>query len=662
MSAGTGNGKFGRVLVCGAFAMALVDAWLLQRKYNFATGGFLTDTHLNGFGDLVVFVALCTICNIAVAAPLCGLALRGAARIRLSRAATVFVVATLAVAPIAALDFIYYQLWAYLGDAFDVSLLFELTGRHLSEFVAVAAQSALVPLLVLAAALAGVVFLTWLIHTRTTSASVSDDRPSTTGVLERSVAALGAGLLVVGLTAGTSEKYDYGLRRTSAGKVLGYAVNALSDVDGDGYGFLRKPRDPAPFNPRIHPYAVDEPGNGIDEDGVAGDLPFDSARYSEPPAPAGDWPARPSVVLIVLESFRADALGAALNGRPVTPVLDALARSGVSVPEAYSHNGYTIQSRFHILSGSLAGLRGGTTLLDDFKQRGYQTAYFSAQDETFGGQPIDARNIDVFYDARQDRDKRFSFFTTPGSLAVPFTVLEQRLGHFLTARPAAQPLFLYVNYQDTHFPYHHPGVQPLVDPTVVPQSAIAPARADDVRRMYLNTASNVDASIGRLMDMVRRTMPDPGVIVLADHGESLFDSGFLGHGYALNDAQTRIPMAISGLPLRIREPFGQIDLRDALADALRTLRPRGDRTPTLADGDGRVFQYLGTLDHPAEVGWTLPGRRVVYDFRTDRFGDGAASQRVADLAAGDRAAFEDLLHYWEAARWAQAQQERGRTR
>ena len=57
--------------------------------------------------------------------------------------------------------------------------------------------------------------------------------------------------------------------------------------------------------------------------------------------------------------------------------------------------------------------------------------------------------------------------------------------------------------------------------------------------------------------------------MLADHGESLFDEGFLGHGYALNDAQTRIPLIVSGLPLRLVEPFGQVDLRDAAAGGAR---------------------------------------------------------------------------------------------
>ena len=98
-----------------------------------------------------------------------------------------------------------------------------------------------------------------------------------------------------------------------------------------------------------------------------------------------------------------------------------------------------------------------------------------------------------------------------------------------------------VNFHDTHFPYHHEGIQSLVSETVVAQGDISPANELAVREMYLNTAANVDRAIKDLLLRVGETLGrDPGVVVLSDHGESLFEEGFLGHGYALNDAQTRI--------------------------------------------------------------------------------------------------------------------------
>ena len=125
-----------------------------------------------------------------------------------------------------------------------------------------------------------------------------------------------------------SDVLDNGLRRKPSGQWLGTFANLVSDVDRDGYGVLGRPPDPNLFDSRIRPYAPDLPGNGVDEDGVGGDLPAGSPPYAESTAPAPLWRTKPDVVLIVLESFRADAVGAVHNGTPVTPVLDALAAEG----------------------------------------------------------------------------------------------------------------------------------------------------------------------------------------------------------------------------------------------------------------------------------------------------------------------------------------------
>jgi hypothetical protein len=447
-----------------------------------------------------------------------------------------------------------------------------------------------------------------------------------------------------------SDTLDNGLRRKPTGIALGDVVSVLSDVDRDGYGLLGRLRDPAPLDGTIYPYALDVPGNGIDEDGVGGDLPADATPYVENTAPIQRWSATPPVVLVALESFRADAVGAAVGGRPVTPVLDALGAGGLALARAFSHNGYTVQSRGHFFSGSLAGLRGPTTLVDDFNANGYETAYFSGQDESFGGPDSDVGFLRaaVHYDARQDRDKRYSVFSTAGSLAVPHDLVLERVGAFLRQRSGDRPLFLYVNFHDTHFPYHHRSIAPLLTAPVLQQSEITPQRRDDVRAMYLNTAANVDAAIGRLLTLVREAVGrEPAVIVLADHGESLFDEGFLGHGYALNDAQTRIPVVASGLPLRLTEPFGQVDLRDAVRNALAVWTPAA-RPEHLQDAHKMVFQYLGTVDRPAQIAFTGLVTRVAYDFRTRRARAGDDTwRRLTDLDAQNAKAVMDLIRFWE---------------
>jgi arylsulfatase A-like enzyme len=331
-------------------------------------------------------------------------------------------------------------------------------------------------------------------------------------------------------------------------------------------------------------------------------------------------------------------------------VLDSLAAQGVRVDAAYSHNGYTAQSRHHLMTGSLAGLRGGTSLIDDFKAQGYAIGYFSGQDDSFGGAglSVGAERADTMFDARQAKGERYSTFTTPGSLAVPASTVLNRVRGFLAAQSAEVPLFLYVNFHDTHFPYHHDGVPLTFTKTPLAESSIVPARREELRATYYNTAAYVDASIGELMNDVRQaTGRSPAVVVVGDHGESLFDDTFLGHGYALNETQTRIPLIAAGIGLEIAVPFGQSDLRDAIGRALSGGTPTA--APVVRDGGAkRVFQYLGIVDRPRQI--ALRGRdgRISYDFRSRQVCLEARPCRPASgLDTAERARFHDLVHYWE---------------
>ena len=424
---------------------------------------------------------------------------------------------------------------------------------------------------------------------------------------------------VIGAAAFSDKSVVWGLQKLPAAQPIVWAVEWMSDVDGDGFGVLSTPQDPAPFTKSIHPYALEIPGNGVDEDGVAGDLPADFPDYVERLRPFVPWAEKPPFILFVLESFRADIVGTMHLGQPVTPVLDGLARDGLKVDSAWSHNGFTAQSRFHILSGSLADARRGTTILDDFKRQGYEVAYFSAQDDSFGSVRVNYDSVDTYYDARRDIDNRYTQSTTSGSLAVPASVLESRIRAFLDARQSPAPLFLYVNFHDTHYPYVYQGIDNLLNIDFLPPRLISPERREELWATYLNTAANVDRGIGRVLHAVSlQTRRTPAVVVIGDHGESLFEEGFLGHGYAINESQTRIPLVVSQLPLKVEVPFGQVDLRDDVADALEGRNGPLDAKPSVDRGtSGRVFQYLGGFDQPGQISWLTSSGRIIYDFRND---------------------------------------------
>jgi hypothetical protein len=289
-------------------------------------------------------------------------------------------------------------------------------------------------------------------------------------------------------------------------------------------------------------------------------------------------------------------------------------------------------------------------LIDDFRAQGYEVAYFSAQDESFGGAEFDVgfARADVSYDARQDVDRRYTTFTTPGSLAVPAEVVTERVTAFLRERRRDQPLFLVLNIQDTHFPYRHATIRPVVSDVALDRFQIAPARADALRAMYLNTTRNVDDAIAIALDEARASLGrEPGVIVLSDHGESLYDEGFLGHGYALNDAQTRIPLIVANLPIVIEEPFGQSELRDAIAHAFVTAAP-GAGAQLRQNAAKSIFQYLGSVQRPVQIALTSITGQMAYDFRSGRVQVDRVGWRRPDALDPDEfSRWRQLVHHWE---------------
>jgi arylsulfatase A-like enzyme len=646
---------WGRVTIGGAALLTAADAVLLQQKKAFFTGGFLTTSYTRSSAEAAAFLGTSFLVDAAAVGVLVLAALWIASRMRLSTPARVVLAFGVGAAPLLLADLFSYQLLAYLGGAFDLGLMFDLTGRRLSEIFAVSAAHLLRPALLLGVMTAAAAGIVWCANRLrpSTRQQLGVTRPT---VLAATLLAL-CGIAATVVASVASETMRDGLLRKPSGQLFSAVAERLTDFDRDGFGMTGRMVDPAPFDAAIVPYAIDVPGDGIDQDGVAGDLPRGTPYSEDRPSPI--WKHRPNVLLVVLESFRADALGRMVNGKPVTPTLEGIALRGVSASLAFSQNGYTAQSRFHIFSGSLAGLRGGRTLIDDFKANGYEVGYFSGQDDSFGGPEyaVGFERADVAYDARQDRASRYSTFATAGSLAVPFTRVEEKIGEFLEHRDRSRPLFLYVNFEDTHYPYQHAGLAPLVSSVTVPEAEIDGAHRTAVQEMYYNMAANVDRAVAATLDMATRALGStPAVIVTGDHGESLFDEGFLGHGYALNDVQTRIPLVAAGLPIQIAEPFGQSDLRDAIGGAL-AMDGTAHAVPRVTKPEGRrIFQYLGTIDRPREIAFLTAAGRTIYDFRTRRVSIGSGGwRRPEELAPAEHRQFKALVQFWERLRLARSE-------
>jgi arylsulfatase A-like enzyme len=635
------------VTLAAASMITAADALLLQRSRGLFTGGFLSTDHLEGGGAVAGFIALSLLIDAAVAGLLASVAMYGLGRWRVRTPAVIAGGFLAAVGPLVAAQILEFQLVRFLGTGFDLALMFDLTGRSVGEMLAVSASHLLVPALVGLAAIAAAAGVIWAINKAPAAAFTA---PPLRSLLMPALLLAGA-CVALATAVSFSESLENGLLRKPSGQALRLIVAGATDVDRDGFGLIGALPDPDPFDGRVFPYAADIPGNGVDEDGLAGDLPADAPRYAETAVSAAPWLRTPDVVLIGVESFRADLIGAVHDGKPVTPAMNALAARGLSARQAYSHNGYTVQSRFHLFSGTLTAEAGARTLIDDFIAKGYVVGYFSGQDESFGSDEyrVGFDRAHAASDARADMARRHSTFATPGSLAVPAQVVRERIETFLTERAGdPRPMFLYVSFEDTHFPYSHKGIDSLVSDVRLPREQIVPENRHALWATYVNTAANVDRAVGLVLDRVLQVRGRaPAVVITADHGESLFDAGFLGHGHSLNDVQTRVPLIVANLPMRVPDPFGHIDLRSAL-NAAMTVAPEVPATPVLEPTDRPVFQYLGDLRRPRQIAWYRGGVRFIFDFRTGRVQAWDEGWRLPEqLNPDEHAEFERLIHQWE---------------
>jgi sulfatase-like protein len=450
--------------------------------------------------------------------------------------------------------------------------------------------------------------------------------------------------------AGRDADARYALSRFTAP----YAANALlhwgTDFDRDGYSWFGARIDPHPFDPARHPLALDVPGNGVDEDGYGGDFRFGGEA---PGRAAVTLPARPKhLVLIVLESVRADAIGRRAGGREVTPVLNALARTGSIVTEAYSHVGFTTASLKSLFSGRLDPAAGGPSLFRDLKAGGYRIGVYSGQPESFGdiSEVVGMKaGADIFVDAETLKEERAFSFAAKGSLLIDGRKLLREFDRgFGTAAGWARPNFIYFNFQEAHFPYSHPATMRLLPGAPIARGDISLANRGALERTYWNAVAYDDWLIGQVIARLKRlgVWDETLLAVTADHGESLFDDQFLGHGHIINRQQTQVPFILSAPGIVASGPVGLYDYRAILLRALGADLPerRG----------GPVFQHIGPLDAPTAIGiverggvWTV----MTLETEEVQFSETGRTGRYGQLARDEKARADRLIDEWARQRW-----------
>ncbi|HNR99411.1 MAG TPA: sulfatase-like hydrolase/transferase [Planctomycetota bacterium] len=300
---------------------------------------------------------------------------------------------------------------------------------------------------------------------------------------------------------------------------------------------------------------------------------------------------RPNILIISVDSLRADALGCYGGNGAATPVLDRLAEASVVFRAAYTPRGETAPSLATLLTGlnpSHHGvLRNDCRLPEDIATlprllagAGYETAAFVAN-----------RVVTI---AKLDRDFAYSRCTDEdGAPQWRWDEAAAAAAVAFIAAPRAGPFFAWVHLMDPHSPYQA-GPEDRgrfagatrIDGSREQLEALsrgaAPLEAEDlrgVRARYDEETAGSDRRIGRILaeleerGLASRTI----VVVVADHGEELGErQRYFFHSLSVSRSVHRVPLlwrAPGGAPRSIDTPVSVADIAPALAAALALAFP-----------------------------------------------------------------------------------------
>jgi len=533
-----------------------------------------------------------------------------------------------------------FDVYRYFRDGIDMGLARDLGGGDLGRALAFVKAELLgmLPLVVAALAAAAAWMWAWRRYGARLSGGLGGSRLAWLASRRGIVLANLTLCALPGVTLFLPDRCARALSHVQAHRVYRVPLAYGTDFDRDGYGLMTRPVDQAPFDGTRHPYAPDTPSNGIDEDGIGGDLPRAAAREAMP-----EWdPAglrRSNVLIVVLETARRDLPEAEVDGEPVMPRLAALPGQRLRV---ISHFGFTGPAICGILNGTVAQEERGTSLIDRFRALGYATGVFSGQPEDFAdiARKTGMDRADVRWDAaRFPLERRLHTGTELTSLVMPGDLVVGKFEEWVKTLGAC-PFFAYLNLQEMHFPYASPGIPVTIPGEPIPRGEITAGNRDWLRRTYFNAARRVDTVLGQALDALRTrgVFEDTIVLILGDHGEELFDQGYLGHGVNLTHEQNETFLKLANGA--IEPPPGPIGLCDVGRVVFNVLlKDPAGRFPI----GGPVLAMVGGPRTPRQIGLFDEHGLRKYDFIKGEW----TRERSPGMAPEPMDEDPAVVHAWE---------------
>jgi arylsulfatase A-like enzyme/Tfp pilus assembly protein PilF len=304
----------------------------------------------------------------------------------------------------------------------------------------------------------------------------------------------------------------------------------------------------------------------------------------------------PDIILVTIDTLRADALGYAGNQVVKTPFLDHLAGEATVFTNAHAHNVVTLPSHVNILTGLYpyqhgvhdnAGFRLDAkheTVATMLHRAGYATGAF------IGAYPLDARyGLNAGFDVYDDNYGK-------GAASLDFTNQERPANTVLDAAVhwwnanAGKRRFLWVHLYDAHAPYRPP--EPFAT-----QYAAQP---------YLGEVAWIDHALDAQLAPVIAADPKALVIITADHGEALGDHGELTHGLFAYEPTLKIPLLVRAAGVAHHTEPGyvrHVDIVPTILEAAGVAKPALLPGASLLGPIGSRDAYFESLSASLNRGW-----------------------------------------------------------
>jgi len=305
-------------------------------------------------------------------------------------------------------------------------------------------------------------------------------------------------------------------------------------------------------------------------------------------APAEERGPHPlGVVLILVDTLRADHVGAYGCTRGLTPAIDALAAESLVFGNTWAASSWTRSSVASILTSRYP------TSIGVLEREDALPGSVSTLAEIVAAEGFTSHGICTNGNAGSTWgfDQGFDSFVVPETTVsypddfpmIPAEAVTASAVEWLEAKRDDTPFLLYLHYTDPHDPYlPHPGLLGEPEPEGrfdgsrrdlreldrLPPDEVTQADRDRIRYLYAGEVRYVDHWIGELLRELRRLdrYDESLVLLTSDHGEGLWDHGERAHGVDLHQEQTRVPLILKFPesfdvpPTRVDRPAGHTDI------------------------------------------------------------------------------------------------------